>query len=61
MEPLTDAHKQMIDKSLLDIKGAKEIIKRSKMAGLDVADQEKDLLEIEGKLSKVRRAFFPTP
>lgn len=57
---LTADDKREIERQLAALKEAKADIARAKSAGIDVADMEAQLAEIEGSLRKLKAAYFPT-
>lgn len=58
--PLTAEHKQRIDEALRQIKDAEDLIKRAKLAGIDVSDSEAQLVDTKARLQALKAAFFPT-
>ncbi len=57
--PLTEEHKRQIDAALAQLKEAREMIARAKLAGIDVAEQEAEAAKLDDQLRKLRQAFFP--
>lgn len=57
--PLTLEHKAQIEEALAVLKGLNEHITRAKQAGIDIADLEKQKVELEQKLLAIKRAYFP--
>ncbi len=58
-EPLDESHLVEIDKSLKQLGEAKLQIEKAKRAGIDLGTAEADLFDNEGKLMKIRQAYFP--
>ena len=59
IEPLTQNDKDEIESTLVGLQDVRELIKRSRVAGLDVDTEEKEVDELDGKLRKIKQAFFP--
>ena len=58
--PILDEHDlEEINASLQALNEVKGDIERSKEAGIDVATEEKALLDGESRLLQIKRAFFP--
>lgn len=57
--PLTDEDGKQIDEALKAIKATEDVIRRAKLAGLDVDSQQAQLKESEDKLKGIKAAFFP--
>lgn len=57
--PLNDNDLDEINARLSDLDQADEIIKRAKIAGLDIAAQESSAKDARAKLQGIKGAFFP--
>ena len=58
--PLTREHLTQINEALKASKEVKQIIARSRTAGIDVDELERGLEENEKRLSGIKAAFFPS-
>jgi len=57
--PYSKEDKAKIDSALKAITEVKKDIAKAKLAGIDVSDQEKRLVEIEQSLLSIKRVYFP--
>ena len=57
--PLTNEDLTAINDALKAIKTTKDVIKRAKVAGIDVTVQETAADESEGRLKGIKAGFFP--
>lgn len=57
--PFTAEDKRKVDSALKAISEVKKDISKAKLAGIDVSDQEKRLVETESQLSAIKRVYFP--
>lgn len=57
--PLTDEDEQQINNALKAIKATEDVIKRARLAGLDVDAQEVQIKDSEERLKGIKAAFFP--
>lgn len=60
VNPLTAEDKAQIDRQLGNLADARDLVKRAKLAGLDVAAQETEIAELDKRLRSLDSAFFPT-
>tara|TARA_Y100000310_G_scaffold337943_1_gene426291 strand:- start:550 stop:744 length:195 start_codon:yes stop_codon:yes gene_type:complete len=58
--PLTKDDLDNINASLKGIDSVKGIIARAKIAGLDVAEQEQQMVTAEQRLKAIKQGFFPS-
>lgn len=57
--PLTREHLAQINEALKAAKGVKTVIALAKVAGLDIDEMERTLLQNEKRLTGIKAAFFP--
>lgn len=57
--PLTEDDLKKMNESLRQLDITDSIIKRSKLAGIDVSRQEQEAKTAREKLTKLKTAFFP--
>lgn len=57
--PFTDDDKRRIDESLLEIDDAEHLIKKGRLAGLDLSEQERELKTTRDRLRKIKQVFWP--
>ncbi len=55
----TTADKERVNKALLSIVDVKKELNKAKLAGIDVAAQEAQLLASEQSLLAIKRVYFP--
>lgn len=58
--PLTEDHKREIDRQLAALKEAGDLIRRAKLANIDVAAEEAQVEGLTKQLQAIKGAFFPT-
>ncbi len=57
--PLSPDDLTDIDANLAQLEDAKELIRRSKQAGIDVTTFEQQVIESRNQLLKLKQSFFP--
>lgn len=58
--PLTEQDLQEITTQLFNLRTAKAEIARAKQAGIDVVEQEAEVVRLIDQLTKIKAAYFPS-
>ena len=57
--PFTDDDLASMKEQLELLKTAEDILAKGRQAGFDLADKEKEIAELKGKIRKIQQTFFP--